>query len=1062
MIFISHSSKDNLWARRIGEWLIGEKYNSIFLDFHEKLGITGGCSWRDTLYEELQSCRAVIVISSKDYCASQWCLAELGVAMEKGKLVLPVRIDDSPLPKLLTETQAIDLVPETEQVKAWSKLLSGLSQLKWQERLKWPPEDEPEASPFPGLSCFESKHAPVFFGQEDALLQVQRKLDCLAPSESTLLLILGASGCGKSSLLRAAVLPWLDAEQDRWIVLEPFRPGNDPFGWMARALGLSASAKPTTASDLLSQLDALRMGQNKQEAKVVLAIDQFEELLAVPDRGGDQQKSAADAFLKVMAELLAHQNSRLVILATLRSDFLNRLQLHASGLHRLAAEPILLGPLDEGGFRAVIEEPARVVNLQLESGLSDDLVTDTATGDALPLLAFTLRELWRERPSQGKLTKDQYVAFGGLAGAVKLKAEELFNPSIDVTEADKAEKDALRRAFLDHLVRLSADGQVTKQPARRRDLPKASLGLVDKFVDARLLVSGKGAGKPKDSGLEAEEDNDWVEIAHEALLRTWPTLVGWLKEGKEELLQRRRVQRLCEELAADREQATRVQALGELARLAARGEGASEGRAVFQAAPPELERLAKNQDLAEPERADAALVLALIGAEQPLRDVLVDGSAPVGLRRRAAESLGLLAQRSGDNEQRRRIAAELEGWLRRELLDVQIETSNDPAAGWKQHDDLMPLLQGASSGLQLAASPDLPLLGSGPGRVVPMLTLTALEEGPALRLRTQVVEVSVWKLPLPGGKYLELVIVPKGLYTIGRQPEEMQFSDLYAKALVAREALIGCKTTDLESQREVNLEQFAMVRHPITQAQWRAVAELKKFDMNDSVHKNDFVNPGIYGARGLWDTHAQPDAYPVDSVTWENCNDWLQLLNGWLMEQVPWKGPDGKGEAPQLALPSESQWEAACNAGTNPFHFGDTLDASWANFDGGKKYVYGLGREGSFRRYPTSTGSFGLVNRFGLAEMHGQFWEWCGDQWHPNPIGEGWPRDGKTWVAEDPVFQDQDTDQKDWKLLRGGSWFVDPRGCRASLRRPERPDNIDTDIGFRPCCHIPLGMSFDS
>ena len=151
------------------------------------------------------------------------------------------------------------------------------------------------------------------------------------------------------------------------------------------------------------------------------------------------------------------------------------------------------------------------------------------------------------------------------------------------------------------------------------------------------------------------------------------------------------------------------------------------------------------------DREDAALLLALIGAEEPLKACLANQQAPPALRRRAAESLGLLARRSGDGDQRQRIEAELKQWLRSDCLDLLV----DDAAGWAEHDRRLPLLQGASRGLQLAAAVELPLLGSGLGLVVPMLTLTALEEGSGLRIRTEVVEVPVWKLPLPGGEQLE-------------------------------------------------------------------------------------------------------------------------------------------------------------------------------------------------------------------------------------------------------------------------------------------------------------------
>lgn len=122
-IFISHSSTDNAWAREIRDWLKGgdrktepeRRYDSLFIDFDPEVGIPLGQSWRQTLYSKLELSRAVIVICSPAYCASQWCLAELAIAIDRGKLVLPVRIDPredhSDLPRLLVETQATRLEP---------------------------------------------------------------------------------------------------------------------------------------------------------------------------------------------------------------------------------------------------------------------------------------------------------------------------------------------------------------------------------------------------------------------------------------------------------------------------------------------------------------------------------------------------------------------------------------------------------------------------------------------------------------------------------------------------------------------------------------------------------------------------------------------------------------------------------------------------------------------------------------------------------------------------------------------------------------------------------------
>ena len=552
-IFISHSSHDNAWAERIRDWLKDgqeqrpqeQRFRSLFLDFDND-GIHAGERWRDQLFEQLQLCAAVIVICSEAYAASQWCLAELGVAMASGKLVLPVRIAaSSPLPKLLSETQATSLaVIDLEQGadSGWQRLLKGLEPLSWQSRLPWPPPAEPGASPFPGLDTFERRHAAVFFGQDGVRRDLQATIHQLPQRKSRLLLILGASGCGKSSLLRAGLVPWLaEADRRRWIVLEPFRPGKKPFDWLHQALeegfrafgGIAHGAPARTAEQLSDQLEDLRRLSKRQDAWVVIPIDQFEELLGRGDVRDPEVTSAADAFLGLLADLLAKEGSQVLIIVTLRSDFYGQLQLHSSGLNRLAGQPIPLGPMDPAGFRQVIEGPAQRVGLRLESGLSDALVGDTATGDALPLLAFTLQELWEGRVAGTGLTLMQYEGFGRLSGAVQRKADAVLSSS----GAADGEIAALREAFVGHLIGLTSDGQTAKQPARRMALPAASLRLVDLFVAARLLVAGKGA------------DRDQVEIAHEALLRTWPTLVQWIDAGREALLQRLRVQRLGEDLA---------------------------------------------------------------------------------------------------------------------------------------------------------------------------------------------------------------------------------------------------------------------------------------------------------------------------------------------------------------------------------------------------------------------------------------------------------------------------------------------------------------------------------
>ena len=861
----------------------------------------------------------------------------------------------------------------------------------------------------------------------------------------------------------------------------------------------------------------------------MIVIDQLEELLADTRPASPRaEPSEGERFLALLRDLLNTPLAGVLVIATLRTDALAPLQALRPELVA-RAHTVTLQPIRRDDYGELISGPAARSGLAAQPGLAERLVSDSGSGDALPLLAFTLEKLWRRRQERGTavagpggqwwdLTIADYEALGGgVAGVVSQQAREVWEESTSPAE----ETAALREAFSGHLVRLSEEGLATKRAARWGALPELSKPILERFVAARLLVTGKG------------EARDQVEIAHEAMLRTWPTLVGWLEEGREELLQRRRVERLCAELTPERAEPVRRLALDELARLAAAGAG--DRRAVELAAASPLEALLRGEGFVIAEREDAALLLALIGAERPLRECLANREAPVALRRRAAECMGLLASRCGDGERRRALARELEGWLRSEALDVRIALREDPvqietarrearrqvvaqlreafetsglkglsddqiqegfqknaelrgqvqaaeekatlairwasgqADGWAEHDARLPLLQGASRGLQLATAADLPVLGSGPGQAVPMLTLTALEEEGGLRVRTEVVEPAVWRLPLPQGEQLELVGVKGGDYAIGSAEDE-EGRDVYGRLLA------NCVGVDVEARRTVRLEGFVLVRHPITQAQWRAVAQVPGDETSGPLAES----PGTFRAETLWERWGQPGALPVDSVSWNDVQQWLMRLNGWLQAQWPeWRGetPTLAADPPRLALPSESQWEVACRAEhpadatgspPQPFHFGATLDPTWANVDG--NFTYGFGRQGIYRQRPVSIGFFGLVNRLGLADMHGQLQEWCGDQWHRNPVRDtpgkrgGWlglggkrrqeppeTLDGSAWEGMDPGLADQPL-ERDSRLLRGGSWNLNPRDCRSAYRSWSLPDDRFNVCGFRVCC----------
>jgi formylglycine-generating enzyme required for sulfatase activity len=470
----------------------------------------------------------------------------------------------------------------------------------------------------------------------------------------------------------------------------------------------------------------------------------------------------------------------------------------------------------------------------------------------------------------------------------------------------------------------------------------------------------------------------------------------------------------------------RQDAILKLAAMAAPDAPPSSQRAVKLVVSDRLAQMLDNPELPEPERQDAATVLGMLGTPTAVKALLqllqADGSKP-NLRRAAAEALGLLKP-----------AAEQASEIEAALIDVLHQTEIKRIKKIELVDSILPLAQGTTRALGLLASNQLPLWGSGPGRPVSMASLTRANGA----VSTTVNKVAVWHLPLPEGEQLELVEIPAGNYKIGSEASE-EGRDEYGVVFPE------CNGVDVEAERNIELQAFGMGRFPITHSQWAAVARLAADDAYPELNPS----PSAAQARGLWPRFAQPGSMPVDSVSWVDCQEWLRRLNQWLVGEL------GEG-APQLSLPSESCWEAACRAGTSTaYHWGDSLDSHWANYDG--SYTYGDGRLGVFRQSPTAIGALGLVNPWGLAEMHGQLWEWCLDRWHPNPVDS--PKDGRAWEEPDPSLKGNPK-QED-RLARGGCWCSDPRQCRSASRGGIGPVFRDSFVGFRVAC-LPPGWGSSS
>ena len=539
-IFLSHSSADKDAAVSLHDWLKGLGYASVFLDFDPERGIPPGRDWEKELYAQLRASRAVIVLCSGASMASPWCFAEITHARALGKALFPLKVADCEIHALLKTVQVIDLTERREE--GLDRLSRGLKAagLDPANSFDW----DGGRPPYPGLLAFEEADAAVFFGREN---EIRDALDALSRQRrfggARFMLLLGASGSGKSSLLRAGILPRLRRNPSRWIIVRPFRALGRPFESLAYALAASCEemGQPRDWRELHTLLAAapsgdalaqfareLSFSMKVPEATVLICVDQLEELFTLS--GSDE----ADRFLAMLRHAAESAGSQIFVVATVRSDFLGAVQTQAT-LREVSFAELLVNPMSMASIGEIIEGPAAVANLELEPGLVQAMLHDTEGEGALPLLAFTLRELWEHRTG-GRLTlRDYRDQLGGLTGSVARAAEGVLAGRPAMSGQEESE---LHQAFLS-LVRINDEGRFTRRPAQWSDLPARVQPLLEQFVQARLLVSQQDVGSRR------------LEVAHEALFNAWGRLATWLNHDRAFLFWRKRLDQALESWVAN-------------------------------------------------------------------------------------------------------------------------------------------------------------------------------------------------------------------------------------------------------------------------------------------------------------------------------------------------------------------------------------------------------------------------------------------------------------------------------------------------------------------------------
>ncbi len=529
-VFLSYHWRDREPVERIARSL----HDQGLKPFLDRWYLVPGRSWPQALEQTLASCHAVAVCIGPGEMGP-WQTRESNFALDRqGRNaacpVIPILLPGSdPVLGFLGQNTWVDLRQGTEDPGALS-LLAGAIRGEapgpdFAERLR---ATRASLCPYRGLLYFREEDAPFFFGRQAAIRTLQAAI-----RQHRFIAVVGASGSGKSSVVRAGLVPQLRQEKETtWDVATLF-PGDDPLKALARAVSLLLEPEAMDETDRLVKINKLAeafakhdvslhdVGQRileKQSGtnRLLLVIDQAEELYTVT-KDDDQQRSFIDEILD------ASERGSWTVALTLRGDFVGKALSYRPLSDRLQGAQVNVGPMTRAELEQAITAPARRVELSFADGLVTRILDDVGDEPGhLPLLEFVLKRLWEDRQGP-QLSHQAYDAMGGLQGAVAKKADEVFDKLTPLEQA------AVKRVFL-QVVRAGETGEDTRRRAAFSEIGPAAMDIVKTLADERLLVTNR-----------AVVGEETVEVSHEALIRQWQRLQGWLREDREFLLWRERL-----------------------------------------------------------------------------------------------------------------------------------------------------------------------------------------------------------------------------------------------------------------------------------------------------------------------------------------------------------------------------------------------------------------------------------------------------------------------------------------------------------------------------------------